>query len=72
MSIKVTVEKTTDGYSAYANDYNIFSSGSDLQELKTNMLEAVSLYFEDGIEIQEIEFSINSQENPFQTSSLRK
>ncbi len=45
-SIKIIVEQTNDGFSAYAENLNIFSTGNDLTELKINIAEAVDLYFE--------------------------
>lgn len=49
MKIKIIVEKTRTGFSAYAEKQNIFSVGGTIQELKYNMLEAVNLYYsEDG------------------------
>ncbi|MEY2835171.1 MAG: hypothetical protein RLZZ557_833 [Bacteroidota bacterium] len=46
-SIKIIVEQTNDGFSAYAENLNIFSTGNDLTELKKNIAEAVDLYFEE-------------------------
>ena len=49
--IKVTVEKTDTGFSAFCNDYSVFTTGRTVPELVDNALEAVNLYFEeDGIE----------------------
>ncbi len=49
--IKVTVEKTDTGFSAFCNDYPVFTTGRTVPELVDNALEAVNLYFEeDGIE----------------------
>jgi predicted RNase H-like HicB family nuclease len=47
MKIEVTVEKTKTGYSAYAKKYAVYTAGNSLEELKGNILEAISLYFED-------------------------
>ena len=46
MKIDMIVEKTNTGYSAYAEKYPVYTVGNSLEELKTNMLEAVNLYFE--------------------------
>jgi|SRR6185437_8103232 len=52
--IEVIVECTNTGYSAYSADYPVFTTGSNMEELKTNMLEALNLYFEDeGKQISE-------------------
>ena len=40
------VEKTKTGYSAYAEKYPVYTVGNSLEELKTNMLEALNLFFE--------------------------
>ncbi len=45
MIIKIIVEKTRTGFSAFAEKQNIFSVGGTIQELKYNMLEAVNLYY---------------------------
>jgi predicted RNase H-like HicB family nuclease len=46
MKIKMTVEKTKTGYSAYADKYPVFTVGKSLEELKNNILEAVNLSLE--------------------------
>lgn len=52
--IKIIVEKTNTGFSAYAIDYGIAIVGDTIQELKENALEAANLYFEDDqIEVTE-------------------
>lgn len=43
--IKVIVEKTATGYSAYANKLPVYTTGEDVEELLTNILEAVNFYF---------------------------
>jgi hypothetical protein len=45
MKIKIIVDKTKTGFSAYAEKQNIFSVGGTIQELKYNMLEAVNLFY---------------------------
>jgi predicted RNase H-like HicB family nuclease len=44
--IAITVERTGDGYSAYANEYGIATVGDTFADLKANVLEAVNLYME--------------------------
>ena len=44
--IEMVVEKTNSGYSAYATDYAICTTGGDIHELRYNILEALNLYFE--------------------------
>jgi predicted RNase H-like HicB family nuclease len=46
MKIEMIVEKSKTGYSAYAAKYPVFTVGSSLEELKTNILEALNLFFE--------------------------
>jgi predicted RNase H-like HicB family nuclease len=45
--IKITVEKTDTGFSAYGEKYQIYTTGKTVSELIDNALEAVQLYFED-------------------------
>lgn len=44
--IKITVEKTETGFSAYSEEYPIFTTGRTVPELIENALEATQLYFE--------------------------
>jgi predicted RNase H-like HicB family nuclease len=46
MKIKMIVEKTKTGYSAYAENYPVFTVGKTLEELKSSMLDAINLHFE--------------------------
>ena len=43
--IKMVVEKAKTGYSAYAEDYAVGATGKDYVKLKSNMVEALNLYF---------------------------
>jgi predicted RNase H-like HicB family nuclease len=43
--IEIIVERTKTGYSAYAAKYPVNTVGCTLEELKTNILEAINLYF---------------------------
>ena len=45
--IAIRVEKTETGYSAYAENYPVYTIGNNLDELKTNILEGLNLYFEE-------------------------
>lgn len=50
--INAIVEKTDTGFSAFAVDYPVFTTGKTISELSDNMVEALNLYFEDdGVEI---------------------
>ena len=44
--IPFTVEKTDTGYSAFAKDYDVYTTGKDMAELTENMKEAFDLYLE--------------------------
>ncbi len=44
--IKVKVEKTSTGFSAYAEKYAAFTTGKSVQDLNANMVEALNLLFE--------------------------
>ncbi len=46
MKITIIVEKTKTGYSAYAEKYPVYTVGKSLDELKSNILEAVNLLLE--------------------------
>ncbi|MBY0432517.1 MAG: hypothetical protein K2U26_00235 [Cyclobacteriaceae bacterium] len=46
--IKVKVEKTTTGFSAYAEKYSAFTTGRTVAELVANMVESLNLYFEEA------------------------
>jgi len=51
--INVIVEKTETGFSAFAVDYPVFTTGKTISELSDNMVEALNLYFEDdGVEVE--------------------
>ena len=50
--IKLIIEKTNTGFSAFSEDYPIFTTGRTIPELMDNALEAANLCFEDeNIEI---------------------
>ncbi len=46
MKTEIIVERTKTGYSAYALKYPVYTAGGSLEELKTNILEALNLFFE--------------------------
>ena len=45
--IKIIVEKTKTGFSAYSEEYPIFTTGRSIPELINNALEATQLNFEE-------------------------
>ncbi|HZK07915.1 MAG TPA: helix-turn-helix transcriptional regulator [Bacteroidales bacterium] len=59
--IKIIVEKTGTGFSAYAEEYSIFTTGRTIPELIKNALEAAQLNFEDAYEIthENLKFEID-------------
>lgn len=60
MKIDMTVERTRTGYSAYAEQLPVYTVGGSLEELKSNILEAVNLYLEKkGKSISERDLRIN-------------
>ena len=63
--IKATVEKTDTGFSAYANEYSVYTTGQTITELLHNLVEALSLHFEDDnviISSDNIKFEIDLQQ----------
>ncbi len=61
MKIRMIVETTKTGYSAYAAKLPVFTVGDNLEELKHNILEALNLYFEfegKGIVVSEEDLKI--------------
>ena len=44
--IKITVEKTKTGFSAFSEDYPVCTTGSNMSEIRSNMIEAMNLYYE--------------------------
>ncbi len=46
MKIVMIVEKTKTGYSAYAEDYPVYTVGKSLDQLKVQIIEALNLYFD--------------------------
>lgn len=45
--IEVIIEVTNTGYSAYVEKYPVYTVGSNLEELKCNIIEALNLYFDE-------------------------
>jgi len=45
--IKIIIEKTDTGFSAYAENLPVFTTGTTISELQKNILEALHLYFEE-------------------------
>jgi hypothetical protein len=59
MKIKMIVEKTRTGYSAYAEKYPVYTAGADLDELKSNIIDALNLNFEEeGRIVKEDDISV--------------
>jgi predicted RNase H-like HicB family nuclease len=60
--IKIKVEKTNTGFSAYASDYSVYTTGNTFTELLDNIVEAMNFYLEDKnvqINVSNIEFQID-------------
>jgi len=47
VKINMIVEKTETGFSAYSEEYSIYTTGRTITELMDNAYEAANLYFED-------------------------
>ena len=45
--VKMVVEKTETGFSAYSTDFPVFTTGKNIADLINNAYEAANLYFED-------------------------
>jgi hypothetical protein len=46
--IKVKVEKTATGFSAYAEKYDAFTTGKTIVDLTVNMVDSLNLYFKEA------------------------
>ena len=60
--LKMIVEKTDTGFSAYSDKYPIYTTGRTIPELIDNALEAANLYYEEaGIQVthENIKFEID-------------
>ena len=59
--IKIIIEKTKTGFSAYSEEYPIFTTGRTIPELINNALEATQLNFEEEFEIthENLKFEID-------------
>lgn len=65
--VKVIVEKTLTGFSAYMDKLPVYTTGKDVQELTKNIVEALNFYFDEikdkreaSKKILDINFSIPS------------
>lgn len=46
IKVVFTVEKTNTGYSAYAEDYPVFTVGDSISDLRKNIKDAINTWFE--------------------------
>ena len=46
--VKVIVEKTSTGYSAYAEKYAVYTTGKDVKELVENIIQAMNFHFKES------------------------
>jgi predicted RNase H-like HicB family nuclease len=63
--IVAKVEKTKTGFSAFAIDYPVFTTGKTISELTKNLAEALNLYFEDDryrVEEKNVDLEIDLQQ----------
>jgi len=54
--LKIIVEKTATGYSAYSERYPVYTTGKSVKELVNNLVEAFNFYFKEA----EKEIAINA------------
>ena len=60
--IKMIVEKTDTGFSAFSKDYSVFTTGKSMPELVNNAYEAANLFFEDKnfeVVLENLQFEID-------------
>lgn len=60
--IKIIIEKTATGFSAYSEEYPIFTTGKTITELQYHSVEATKMYFEEQkeqITIENIKFEFD-------------
>ena len=60
--VKMIVEKTETGFSAFSEEYAVFTTGKTIPELVNNAFEAANLFFEEeGIEVshENLQFEID-------------
>lgn len=58
--ITVTVEKTDTGFSALAEQFSVYTTGKDIPELYSNLLEALNFALEDeGVEVRSSNLKLN-------------
>ena len=62
--VKIIIEKTGTGFSAYSEEFPIFTTGRTVPELLNNAYEATQLYFEDKHEItrEDLKFEIDFEQ----------
>ncbi len=53
--IKIIIERTETGFSAYSEEYPIYTTGKTITELQNNAVEATQMYFEEQSEKIKIE-----------------
>jgi hypothetical protein len=55
--LKLIVEKTSSGYSAYSEKYSVYTTGGNISELTRNAVEAFNFYFKESGEKIRVEKS---------------
>ena len=66
--VKVIIEKTSTGYSAYADKLPVYTTGEDVKELLNNFLEAANFYFIESKE--KVQVSLKDLDVNFSIPSL--
>jgi predicted secreted protein len=65
ITVKMILEKTKTGFSAYSEKYPVFTTGRTIYELTENAFEAASLFFENEktkLNQEDIKFEIDFQQ----------
>lgn len=60
--LKIVVEKTDTGFSAFSADWPIYTTGASISALMNNALEAANLYFEEEsitLKLEDITFELD-------------
>lgn len=60
--LKVIVERTNTGFSAFSEKYPVYTVGQNFTELQANIVEAFNLYFEDqnkSVSANNIDFNVD-------------
>jgi len=57
-TVNVTVEKTGTGYSAGVDKYPVYTAGNSLEEIKSNIIDALNLHFKNKKKFKETDIRL--------------